>query len=161
MREIKFRAWSTKDKKMYHFDDKHLIVMGRQNRWSFGEPSWDWEMEEGTDETDGILMQYTGLKDVNGKEIYEGDIVRYIDSLYHKTIHQIIWNDYYACFSYKPYKFIDNGGDDDATLSYTRKFEIIGNIYENPELLDPNKIDFIEQERRRIEGHYESKSDII
>ena len=115
MREIKFRAWDLISKKMVqviHFYNHNDVY------------------------PDYIFMQYTGLKDANGKEIYEGDIVRYMDSLYYKTIHQIVWNDNFACFSYKPYKFTDNGGDDDVTLSYIHKFEVIGNIYEDSHLLD-------------------------
>lgn len=121
MREIKFRAWSTKDKKMYHFDDKHLVVMGRQNRWSFGEPSWDWEMEEGTDETDGILMQYTGLKDANGKEIYEGDVVA--DQYGYRF--EIVFRD--GCWF---------AGNSEVGFSPKDTWNVIGNIYDNPELLN-------------------------
>lgn len=75
---------------------------------------------------DTILMQYTGLKDKNGKEIYEGDIVDFGGL---KPI-KIVWKD--AGFQSKMY-----GGQvielREEGMSYFA--EIIGNIYENPELL--------------------------
>lgn len=133
MREIKFRAWGPGVFKSEYTMFYNVAISEEGN---YLETFMDYTFEE---KEGYILMQYTGLKDANGKEIYEGDIVRYIDSLYHKTIHQIVWNDNFACFSYKPYKFTDNGGDDDVTLSYIRKFEIVGNIYEDSHLLDNSK----------------------
>ena len=79
----------------------------------------------------GILMQYTGLKDKNGKEIYEGDIlyVRYgPDALGGKQGGQ------YKTVSWK---VSGNKGRTGFNLSSAIKnnYEIIGNIYENPELI--------------------------
>lgn len=80
----------------------------------------------------GDLIQYTGLKDKNGKEIYEGDIVkccRYIDSYsvsvvtYQRAMFRVIEN---AIGS----TYLGQNGED--------ILEIIGNIYETPELLNQN-----------------------
>ena len=80
------------------------------------------------------LMQYTGLKDSNGKEIYEGDIVRYeipwLDN--EKVIRLIKYDETFLGFV---------GGDKEKTyiilyeILEMENIEIIGNIYENPELL--------------------------
>lgn len=76
----------------------------------------------------GIVEQYTGLNDKNGKEIYEGDIMRYdaID-------YQVLWSDYYASFETKRInsELLDEG----LTLHFlARVGRVIGNIHENPEL---------------------------
>ncbi len=94
MREIKFRAWDKRAKKMT------------------GDVFFKPESE------DVILMQCTEIKDRNGKEIYEGDIVtkEYTSGLH--TL-EVKWRGY--------------GGF--SELYCSNKFEIIGNIYENPELV--------------------------
>lgn len=79
-----------------------------------------------------VLMQSTGLKDKNGKEIFEGDIVNYKGR---KAI--IKWHGSYASFIYR---FVDELNKRSAEwyplyLAYL-KCEVIGNIYENPELLE-------------------------
>ena len=79
-----------------------------------------------------VLMQSTGLKDKNGKEIFEGDIVDY------KGREAVVkWHGSYASFIYR---FVDELNKRSAEwyplyLAYL-KCEVIGNIYENPELLE-------------------------
>ena len=68
MREIKFRAWDKSDKKMLFFD-------GIFNRKPYTETSTFVQYESFPKYHDIELMQYTGLKDDNGKEVYEGDIL--------------------------------------------------------------------------------------
>lgn len=75
-----------------------------------------------------ILMQYTGLKDKNGKEIYEGDICKNGDyesdaHAYNYRIEEVVYNEKEASFS--GWNFNEDG----------MTCEVIGNIYENPELL--------------------------
>ena len=80
------------------------------------------------DPNDVILMQYTGYKDMKGKEVYEGDIVRYYDDIYEV---RWIWVGFYL-------RSIQDDGFDE--LATTENFiEGIGNIYENPELLETKK----------------------
>ena len=124
MREIKFRAWDKKGKEMFRLamisflDKGEIILTGRGGS---------------TDNKNAILMQYTGLKDKNGKEIYEGDIVKCHESIIEpqkETIYLIIWDDEHAAFTQK-------NKENSWGLGYMKIYpvEIIGNAYENPELL--------------------------
>lgn len=73
------------------------------------------------------VMQFTGLKDKNGKEIYEGDIVRL--EQWEPEIYEVVFNRGGFCFRHS---------DTDVfyhDAKYIEKGEVIGNIYENPELL--------------------------
>jgi hypothetical protein len=114
MREIKFKVW---DKKYGHFNDIILELPRELNE--------DWT---GLNYGDLVLLQYTGLKDKNGKEIYEGDFIQ---------------NDMgeLASIIYSGKRFttqhadIPKGDfeweDDDTNCNFT----VIGNIYENPDLI--------------------------
>ncbi len=79
-----------------------------------------------------VLMQYTGLKDKNGKEIYEGDLVK-VEGAGGEPL-QIVWNTTQLCgFAYQAGAFYHGFIEPDDSI------EVIGNIYENPELLStPN-----------------------
>ena len=135
MREIKFRAWLKEDKKMENvktmdFTDKTIRCLKKNefiNAYLLRRVSFD----------DVELMQYTGLRDKNGKEIYEGDIIKY-KFPYDKRIKHI-----------SPVKFLETEasfGIKDRyeneiplyTASSNNYFEVIGNIYENKNLLEEN-----------------------
>ena len=131
MREIKFRAWDSEAETMFYseypIDLNFFEFSGNSLKaWRVVEaPSTIHEPPYPTPEELDNIMQYTGLKDKNGKEIYEGDVVR-------RTHND--GNDYndvikFGDIGWNP--FVDDMLDG-ADSCY---FEIIGNIYENPELL--------------------------
>ena len=124
----KYRAWDTKNNEM--FKDTFAITEG-------GEVVVV-EQELVTCAPDYVfvdhlvIMQSTGLYDKNGKEIFEKDILDYNGR---KVI--VKWHGSYACFIYEFVDELKNRTTEwqPLYLSYY-KFEIIGNIYENPEMLE-------------------------
>ena len=120
MREIKFRCWKTNDKTMHVRHPNILIGLDGTPHWQFG---YEPPMPESKEEF--VLMQATGLKDRNGVEIYEGDIVKTND-MYEPSVVSMIRGCWYV-------------GDwlGGKMLSYwsKEKIEVLGNIYETPELL--------------------------
>jgi uncharacterized phage protein (TIGR01671 family) len=120
----KFRAWDKETQTMLDvslIDFKKSVLIGEH--WEFGETNFI-----NFDEIE--LMQSTGLKDKNGKEIFEGDIVDY------KGREAVVkWHGSYASFIYR---FVDGlkerVSEQDPLFLACYNFEVIGNIYENPEL---------------------------
>jgi len=139
MREIKFRAWRSSDKTMYGdvvFDDLEVSWFDPQARQDPNDVEPGCWVIIGDREDQGlfpvvVLMQYTGLKDKEGKEIYEGDIVKLYPS--DKSGVQILWDEYIAGFGFGNQTMADHLNFRKlATINY----EVIGNIYENRELLE-------------------------
>ena len=136
MREIKFRAWLKEDKKMENvktmdFTDKTIRCLKKNefiNAYLLRRVSFD----------DVELMQYTGLRDKNGKEIYEGDIIKYKFpyDIRLKHISPVKFLKTEASFGIK-----NRYGNEIPlyTISANNYFEVIGNIYENKNLLEENK----------------------
>lgn len=128
-REIKFRVWKPESKRM-----DYLRAEGYMGGYGIYDPFI------GCDEPDKAWMQFTGLLDKNDKEIYEGDICEVINFYSEMCIEAGEWvetlNDTTGVIEFKEGCFMFNDGQD-IPLHYFRiqQLEIIGNIYENPELL--------------------------
>ena len=137
MREIKFRAWNPKTKTMLVDVESRfclsLIILQQEEYKGY------------------ILMQYTGLKDKNGKEIYEGDIIRtynYNDKWDDGAIGDVNFEEAGFRFNWKI--LLAKSGEKDSktpvsTICSSKAYEsekretgveVIGNIYENPELME-------------------------
>ena len=125
MREIKFRAWDELDNNMIHQD--YLSASEMLNRFD-------------------CIMQYTGLKDKEGKEIYEGDIVTHngqnINAIKNPLLLVVFLDGAFCLTAKKVYK---NNEIPSVTIrgamfqamknDISLKLKVIGNKYENPELL--------------------------
>jgi uncharacterized phage protein (TIGR01671 family) len=124
MREIKFRAWDNLKNEMMgevwelRFGDQENVVAGDRQSQNF------------------TLMQYTGLKDKNGKEIYEGDVMadRTKPKYRHKDKKEVVvWVEQHPYYPHE-WHLADNNKSGEYSLTY-ENWEIIGNIHQNPDLL--------------------------
>ena len=137
MREIKFRAWDELNQKM--------VYQSTSIKFSFFNTLDGLPFTECTDDEDFYLyehkslMQFTGLFDKNSKEIYEGDIVQQFsdDDPYFRYV--VLFKN--GAFGYQPhgedYDFIPYAGNPHFkwNKNMSDKLEIIGNVYETPELI--------------------------
>jgi len=144
MRKFKFRAWDIDNKNMIKFtDDDNWQMVYECGEICLCELDGDCETgrilhciykprEKYFD--DCILMQYTGLKDKNGKEIYEGDIFKWVE--------RNNFNQNYICVGSVKFKYgsftchNENTRRPSSERANIEDMEIIGNIWENPELME-------------------------
>ena len=126
MNEIKFRAWNKEEKEII----KALTLLNLCDRVSASLALLGGEKKNNDLFDHLIFMQYTGLKDKNGKEIYEGDIVEYkfredLDEIQE----EVKWEKDDTGFTpFNDYCYEDK-------VLFGKDCEIIGNIHENPNLL--------------------------
>ena len=131
MREIKFRAWDKHHEEMVRVDAIAIerncfstkdYIYGSQPH--FYDEHNDLHLLEECE-----IMQYTGLKDKNDKEIYEGDIVTCSNGMAYQ---------YKVIFSFGCFEGYDKASGFTRKLCDMKDLKVIGNIYENPELLKEN-----------------------
>ena len=117
-REIKFRAWDEEGKRWINLDECVITIDGQIHSTSGRNIH-----RNITDKVD--VQQFTGLTDKNGKEIYEGDIVELNDrGVKRRSVVRFDIKDCdESCFHFRSYGW------------YVDEIKVIGNIYENPELL--------------------------
>lgn len=132
MRKIKFRVWD-KINRRWLMGEEYLINSDAEIFLLTGEGDDDgapvmlaWDQE------DYIIQQYTGINDIDGKEIYEGDIVNLYSSFHKKPL-----NLFPRIITYHAPSFICNNlADTHDPGWYLFQPMVIGNIFENPDLLD-------------------------
>ena len=145
-REIKFRAWDKEDEKYLLPENQEFVILPTKPSFgvtipfqseSYPNENLDIDCVDWADAD--LLMgryeleQYTGLKDKSGdKEIYEGDIISFENE---KALARVLWLDGKAMFGLK---WLDCGVEDELDYWSVCKgpVEVIGNIHENPELLE-------------------------
>jgi uncharacterized phage protein (TIGR01671 family) len=119
MREIKFRAWDIINRKMYKcagFLSGQVIIIEDDGKVL------------GKNDEGFILMQFTGLKDKHGKEIYEGDIIQYDYDLHLQYPKEVKYQD-------GMFRKVSQRQQWNALYIDIDRYEVIGNIYENPGLI--------------------------
>lgn len=137
MREIKFRIWNTEE--YYYTDPEHL----GEYHFGIGKGIDNASEDKIYNTNEWVWQQFTGLKDKNGKEIYEGDILKFDNGLqdvkYYKIWEEkggLVINQFQDDFK-RPKEQINfwSACADKQTQGFIKQLEVIGNIYETQELL--------------------------
>lgn len=137
MRPIKFRAWDKKNKRMLPVDklmqEYDGVLRFRHNTAVEKNATFNEVLD---------IMQFTGLHDKNGKEIWEGDVLHFQNSILSsndpKPDYRVVkWNEEYGAFAHA---YID-GNVETSGFTFCKSnagkhFEVIGNVYEHPHLIE-------------------------
>ena len=128
---VRYRAWDVLAEKM--IDEILMISFVRKEiigKFSDGSTSVPLKFEDERNGEDVILMQTTGLKDKNGKEIFEGDIVKMSKDVYSDPTYYEVVRHYGGA-----YRLESKQHGCELWLRHT-DCKVVGNIYENPDLLE-------------------------
>ena len=126
-REIKFRGKNKKNGEWFYGNLYDKDISGRTHICTTKKGCLDIDPD--------TVGQFTGLLDKNGKEIYEGDIIRSYDSENNPIIHSISWDNNKACYVATMLQYPLLCGSVDKSWIDEFEKEVIGNIHDNPELL--------------------------
>ena len=127
MTVIIFRAWDKLRKRMSKVDRIYIDTQGVQLKDDFG---LYWRKIN-----DVVLEQYTGVRLKDGMRVFEGDIVKYRDIDYQREK----FYDAYAVVAFEKGQFVVKERHMDMSLGcslFCEKYQVVGNIHENPELLE-------------------------
>jgi uncharacterized phage protein (TIGR01671 family) len=129
MEEIKFRAWHNKEKKMLIVTRLDFMVNASGSKNEECEGYWGCNNRVNFDISDVTLLQYTGLKDANGKEICEGDQISYQTKHSLRYARVVKKNGMFCC----PISRKDESDLYVPLIKFIErhKVEVIGNVYEN------------------------------
>lgn len=136
MRVIKFRFWDNQTKSFIHsIEDGHLVIPIEYAPLQLNlitptiyENTYEWHWDSLYE--DVFFMQWTGLSDMNGVDIYEGDIVVYGEEDYPLTVE---YNDALARFECIGQEDVDYTFEN---FSASRELRVVGNIFQNKERLN-------------------------
>jgi uncharacterized phage protein (TIGR01671 family) len=150
MREIKFRVWDEENTKMYSIDNLHFGYLGRGHGEYTSEDfyyglsghastlSYKEHSDLKLNYSKIHILQYTGIKDKHGKDVYVGDIVRYNrrGGIMANSKNYCNYVEYSRIMGMDTYHFHNDSNQPINNWNFLfDTFEIIGNIYENPELI--------------------------
>lgn len=133
----KFRAWDVLAEKM--IDEIQMISFVRKEiigKFSDDSTSVPLKFEDERNGEDVILMQSTGLKDKNGKEIFEGDILEIEDEGEVLGNAKLTWHNEQAVFMIEAISVDDIAPFHEILSDESYSYRVVGNVYENPELFE-------------------------
>jgi hypothetical protein len=121
--EIKFRIWD-KDIISFIYTDKYIENKIGEEDFCIGADFKSYSFNGGRNWSNGIFQQFTGLEDINGREIYEGDILDFGN----EDICYVIWNTDSSAWGFND-ELLFNG-------LAVEEGKVVGNIFENPKFLN-------------------------